>query len=427
MLLLDYQYNARGNNIVNSSTLRDLFNAISAKYLTRTDADPDTSHGHEIGGLSTMRKCWGNIEDRRVIPAQFVYLGISDDDPVETTGLISWYDSRKMQEHRSPEWRVYYNDNDVTQLMRPNDFIVLAQLKDGSPFCVIAPAGSSGESRLRLLFGIKDIHPSGHIDFFDTTENIPLDFQSRYILDVLGIQYSFDDDNLIEIISEAFGNSFPTTRQFSEYARNYAILSKRINPEEVSPDMLLMEWYETEELLFRTLEKKIINERLAHPFTGSDEFIDFAKSVMNRRSARAGFALENHVETILLQQGIQYTRGAMTENKSKPDFIFPSIEKYRDSNFPSDLLTVLAVKSSCRDRWRQALAEADRVKYTKHLLTLEPSISINQTNEMQSRRLQLVIPLKLHNTFSSAQREWLWSFEQLTVYLKEVQAKSSLQ
>ena len=43
---------------------------------------------------------------------------------------------------------------------------------------------------------------------------------------------------------------------------------------------------------------------------------------------------------------------------------------------------MLAAKTSCKDRWRQVLAEADRIR-TKHLLTLEPAISKIQTAEMR--------------------------------------------
>jgi len=409
---------------MNQSSLRDLFLAISAKHLTPTDADPEVSHGHEIGGLSSMRKCWGDIQDRRDIPARFVYLGNTEEDTIQASGWISWYDSRKMKQTRSPEWRIYYKDNDVTQLMRAGDFILLAQLKDGSPLLVIAPASSGGEFKIRLLFGIDKISAHGHIQFYDRMTSVPLDFQSRFVLDALGIEYDFDDQNLISMITDAFGNSFPTTREFSDFAQKCATKRSSPTPLDIGPDELLMQWYEMEELLFRTLEKTIITHRLKVPFLDSDEFIDFAKSVMNRRSARAGFALENHVETILIRNGIQYTRGATTENKSKPDFIFPSVDHYRDANFPSELLTMLAVKSSCKDRWRQALTEADRISNMKHLLTLEPSISINQTSEMQSRRLQLVVPLKLHDTFSPGQRSWLWSLERFTEHLKELQAKA---
>ena len=58
------------------------------------------------------------------------------------------------------------------------------------------------------------------------------------------------------------------------------------------------------------------------------------------------------------------------------------------------------------DRWRQVLSEAERIA-TKHLLTLEPGISENQTDEMQAKSLQLVVPRRLHETFKPAQQEWL--------------------
>jgi hypothetical protein len=67
---------------------------------------------------------------------------------------------------------------------------------------------------------------------------------------------------------------------------------------------------------------------------------------------------------------------------------------------------MLGVKSTCKDRWRQVLAEAMRIE-RKHLLTLETSISVNQTDEMQTNRLQLVIPRSLYDTYSDAQRTWL--------------------
>ena len=81
---------------------------------------------------------------------------------------------------------------------------------------------------------------------------------------------------------------------------------------------------------------------------------------------------------------------------------------------------MLGVKSSCKDRWRQVLAEADRID-DKHLLTLEPSISTAQTDEMGQRRLQLVLPKRLHQTYSSVQREWLMSVEELVSLVRERQ------
>jgi len=78
------------------------------------------------------------------------------------------------------------------------------------------------------------------------------------------------------------------------------------------------------------------------------------------------------------------------------------------------------VKSTCKDRWRQVLSEGKRVK-TKHLLTLEPGISENQTNEMQANSLQLVLPESLHDSYSHEQREWLFSLREFIGYVLALQ------
>ena len=118
--------------------------------------------------------------------------------------------------------------------------------------------------------------------------------------------------------------------------------------------------------------------------------------------------------------GIQYTRTAITENKAKPDFIFPDIAAYHNSSFDPLRLTMLGVKSTCKDRWRQVLAEADRVDH-KHLLTLETSISGHQTDEMQAKNLQLVLPRGLHETYTSAQQAWLMDIASFTALVRERQ------
>jgi hypothetical protein len=155
------------------------------------------------------------------------------------------------------------------------------------------------------------------------------------------------------------------------------------------------------------LERHLIGDRLQAGFGGDvDAFISFSLSVQNRRKSRAGSALENHLEFLFGQRGIRFTRTATTEGQSKPDFVFPGEAEYHDAGFPGLRLTMLGVKSSCKDRWRQVLAEADRISL-KHLLTLEPGISTNQTMEMQSKGLQLVLPAGLHATYTEAQRTWL--------------------
>ncbi|MDE2822620.1 MAG: type II restriction endonuclease, partial [Chloroflexota bacterium] len=77
--------------------------------------------------------------------------------------------------------------------------------------------------------------------------------------------------------------------------------------------------------------------------------------------------------------------------------------------------------SSCKERWRQVLAEADKIP-RKHLLTLESSISIQQTDQMQHSNLQLVVPQTIHETYTEGQREWLWT---LRGFIEHVRASGS--
>ena len=81
---------------------------------------------------------------------------------------------------------------------------------------------------------------------------------------------------------------------------------------------------------------------------------------------------------------------------------------------------MLGAKSTCKDRWRQILNEADRIPH-KHLLTLEPSISENQTAEMQDENIQLVLPQGLHNTYTQKQQQWLMDVGGFLDWVKTLQ------
>ena len=80
---------------------------------------------------------------------------------------------------------------------------------------------------------------------------------------------------------------------------------------------------------------------------------------------------------------------------------------------------MLASKSTCKDRWRQVLAEAGRIQ-PKHLFTLEPAISPHQTAEMQAHRLQLVVPAQLKGSYTPAQQQWV---QDLASYMDLVRSR----
>jgi hypothetical protein len=57
---------------------------------------------------------------------------------------------------------------------------------------------------------------------------------------------------------------------------------------------------------------------------------------------------------------------------------------------------MLAAKTTCKDRWRQILNEADRIP-AKHLLTLQEGVSEGQFREMNDAGVRLVVPRALHD------------------------------
>lgn len=117
---------------------------------------------------------------------------------------------------------------------------------------------------------------------------------------------------------------------------------------------------------------------------------------------------------IFLEEGLREDRdfayNKASEGRHRPDFLFPSAEAYRDPTFPSDRLRMLAVKTTCRDRWRQVLNEASRIE-RKHLLTLQEGVSEHQFREMTEANVQLVVPEPLFAKFRSAIRPDLQTLE----------------
>ena len=132
-----------------------------------------------------------------------------------------------------------------------------------------------------------------------------------------------------------------------------------------------------------------------------------------------GQSFEHHLAAVFDANRIHYTKGGKTERNNKPDFLFPGQASYSDPTFPDGCLTMLAAKSVCKERWRQILPEADRIR-AKHLVTLEPGISSAQTEQMQAHDVQLVVPHSLQASYSKTQCEWLWSLDRFIGHVREL-------
>lgn len=398
--------------------LSDHFVAVAAKRLAVVDTITAKSNQHEVTGSKVLRRILGDATrsaprdgpDTR-FHATYIWLA-GEQEALSEEGRLSWYDSRANDPKRSAEWRLYYQSNPVTELMQPGDSLFVARRPDDHLLFIVTPEGTDIESQLVWLFGLAE-QPGLVFEQREITRDSggEVDFAARYILDELGIDAAEPEADLLDGLIERFGLKFPKTRVFSELARTSLPEVNALD----DPDQALLDWMEREELMFRRLERRIVAERIANGFAGPDGadvegFLKFSLTVQNTRKSRVGLALENHLEAVFTAHNIRYARGAETENKNKPDFLFPGQSEYRNPNFPAARLTMLGSKSTLKDRWRQVLSEAERIT-VKHLLTLSPGLSENQTTEMQAKSLQLVIPQRLHQTYRPAQQQWLMDMQ----------------
>ena len=216
---------------------------------------------------------------------------------------------------------------------------------------------------------------------------------------------------------------FPTSQEMSSAARliQYQVYLNR-HLILADPDTMLLKWTEEEYRLFRAIEHARYGETVAKGFASVDDFIALANQVLNRRKSRAGKSLEHHLAAIFDENKIEYAPQATTEGNKKPDFLFPSEEAYHDMTFAIDKLCTLAAKTTCKDRWRQILNEADRLRdENKYLCTMQQGISAAQMDEMQAEKVVLVVPKPYITAYPKDRRDRIWTVGRFVDYIKEME------
>ena len=189
-----------------------------------------------------------------------------------------------------------------------------------------------------------------------------------------------------------------------------------------NPDRKLLDWTDVEYRLFRALEYARYGEIINRGFATVEEIIVTANQVLNRRKSRAGKSLEHHLAAIFDGNQIIYQSQAITEGNKKPDFLFPSQAAYHDATFPTDKLISLAAKTTCKDRWRQVINEADRLRgRRKFLCTLQQGISAAQMDEMEAEQVVLVVPKPYIQTYPKDRQERIWTVGKFVQFVKETE------
>lgn len=267
------------------------------------------------------------------------------------------------------------------------------------------------------------LHTDEDIDDFFSFFNLSYD-KTNQLIDVH--QSELPEQKLLVLINNFVAKyaDFPDTRTMASEARmcfneaNNIIARHYIDV----PDDVLLGWLDTEYTLFKYMEDKVYSDITTKPFPSIDNFVAMANEVLNRRKSRAGKSLEHHLADIFTHNNLIFEEQVITEENKKPDFVFPNGECYHNLTFPGELLTVLGAKTTCKDRWRQVLNEADRVD-DKYLFTLQQGISSNQLKEMKDYRLHLVVPHKYLTSFPKKYRGEICDLSTFIGMVKERQER----
>jgi hypothetical protein len=219
------------------------------------------------------------------------------------------------------------------------------------------------------------------------------------------------------VIPPEWLENFPSGRTIFEYI--VSLIPR--NDWKRSIDELLIKRRELEFQIFETVERNDVLPRIKDGFKSVEEFIKYAHSVSNRRKSRTGTSLELNLESIFRDERIAFESQVITENHKKPDFVFPSGKAYHDEEYPFAKLHMLASKTCCKDRWRQVLNEANKIK-TKHLFTLQQGVTSHQLQEMKDHNVELVVTAPSLRTFHSEWRDSLISLEKFVNYIRTQQA-----
>lgn len=368
------------------------------KFLSANDTGATGAHQSGILISKTAMEMLFSKEqlDQDGIPKKTVKIKWQDD--FETESCFTYYKSKK-------ELR-------ITKFGR------------GFPFLNINQTGS-----LFVFTKQEEEHYSGY--FLDTEEEVE-EFLNAFGISPTETNSLINSENIRAetkeqiAIREFIKNlevDFPTSEEMSATARS--IQNRAYNHIEyiqTNPDKKIIDWTNMEYSLFRALEYERYGDIIARGFSNVDEFVKVANMVLNRRKSRAGKSLEHHLAAIFDGNRIQYSAQAVTEGNKKPDFIFPSGEAYHNQNFDVKKLVTLAAKTTCKDRWRQVLNEANRMKESpKYLCTLQQGISRAQMDEMQDANVILVVPKPYISSYPRDRQDRIWTLARFVKYIQEIE------
>lgn len=371
-----------------------------SKYITANDSGATGAH---MAGFHIHKSAWQLMFDR---PGEKgankdKFITIKWQGSFETSSRFIYYGAKTRNEYRLTRFGKgfpFLQDESI------GDLLILCKKSNDYYEAFILQTDDE----------IEDFFAELNISSTDTNGIIPKQFEKKLKEELFQCFIAF---------LKSIKTDFPTTLELATNARNcynktYSITEKEIK---LNPDQGILNWLDAEFELFKAIENDRYSEIIKKPFKTVEELVESANTILNRRKSRAGKSLEHHLAEVFKTFNLEFETQSVTEDKKKPDFLFPNIKAYLNKEFNKNKLITLASKTTCKDRWRQILNEADRVKI-KHLFTLQQGISTNQLSEMYKYKVCLVVPKPYLKSFPENFRDKILTLDDFIKGVQSTQA-----
>jgi hypothetical protein len=408
------------------------FQGFGWKRLSPHEIQADVSHGHEFQGISALRYL---LKTNQNVDFPAIYYRIADDqsgNPIiedYTCSTASWYDCREKDDNRSAEWRLYYpaEASIIQKTCSADDLLIIGLRHNGSLSVMLIQQGSRAESAISNLIGINRLQTQGQgqtrvihaestdigVSATETLEHLATSF-SELALDSIPPPLprptlDFSNDSAILSVAEMMLRTWPTKLGTCNDIHDTVLEHSQLSWSDLSnnPDDSLVRLLEVAEGAYRiwessVLETRIGNIRFNEQITNQELAKTISEAWMSLRQgrvSRAGTMMELFLVSIFNASQLNFERNSKIEGGKKPDFLFPGASSYNDVKFPADKLRILGSKTSFKDRWRQILAEGNRVT-AKHGATRDNAITSSIFDQMAAESFTVVMPNPILKTYS---------------------------
>lgn len=350
------------------------------KFLSANDLQLTGSHQ---SGIYMCKECWPIFLDEPGADGENreVDIKIQWPEGYHTESKFIWY-GRTKREYRLTRVMSYFRGHEERYL---GSLLVISR-REGT----FRAWAVDDDDDLNMILNFFGISPT------ETNRLIRFDWEDR--LTPFFEKYT----SILEV-------GFPDTEKLAQFARRiFEDLYGMGEPS--SADRAIIELIRIEYSFFRYLERIEYRDYLKEPFRSIEDLLSVSLEINNRRKSRAGRSLENQLKYIFDLYRVPFSHGAVTNEEKRPDFIFPGITEYNDPEFPAERLFFLGAKTTCKDRWRQVINEADRIP-VKYLFTLQQGFSSAQLREMHLAGVVPVMPADYHEYCKKQDRERLLSLD----------------